>query len=237
MMNITKSVTAIALATTLASLAAPVAAQQPNPAGFYLGAGLGAGRASWNDGDFDVTGSLNSEASSLGLAPLFSGGLSKDTTAFGYKLFAGYRINQYFGVEGGWAYLGKFDFNGNFAYSGVPVGSASGDYKGSSWNLALVGRYPFGNGFSVQGKLGAAFTTAELSYSISASNPAFAAINDSGTEKKNKTNVLWGLGAGYDFTPNLGMLVEYENFGTLGDSDTTGRVRMALWSASLLYKF
>jgi len=235
MLRIKGSQLALAIASALAVLAAPVSAQQASPAGFYIGAGLGVGQASYEGSDFDVTGLLNDEAVASGLAPAFTGSLSKDKTAFGYKFFAGYRFNQYFGVEGSWAYLGKFNLDGTFAYAGAPLVTASGDYEGSSWNLAAVGRYPFGNGFSVQGKLGAAFTTAKLSASInSASLPV---VNFGTSEKENKTNFYWGLGLGYEFNPHVGLVLEYENFGKLGSSDTTGQVTMGLWTANILYKF
>ena len=235
MLHIHRSHVALVLLAAASIVANPAFAQPANPAGFYVGAGLGIGQASYDNTDFDVASMLNDEAVASGVPPLFTGSLSKDKTAFGYKFFGGYRFSPYIGAEGGWAYIGKFSLNGSFDYAGVPVASASGDYEGSSWYLAAVGRYPFGSGFSVQGKLGAAFTRAKLSGSLS--SPNLPLVDASFSEKETKTNFYWGLGFGYDFNPHLGLILEYENFGRLGSNDTTGHATMGLWSANVFYKF
>lgn len=202
---------------------------------FYVGGGLGSARGSFDSADFDagtlqtqINAALTSASLPAGVAGLAG---SSDENELGWKLFAGYRFNQYFGVEGSYVNFGKFKYDYSGRFLTAPM-TASVEYKVYSWNLAGVARYPFGQGFSVQAKLGAAFTNAENDLSVN-----IAGIGTSESPSKRKTNLLWGLGAGYDFNPRLGVLLEYENFGTAGNADETGRMDVSLWSASLIYKF
>lgn len=202
--------------------------------GLYLGGGVGVSYGSFDGNDFStgsVQQSLNEElaASSLpATAAVTSSDFDKED--FGWKLFVGYRFNEYIGIEGSYANFGKFKANYQGNYLGSQL-SANVDYKVDSWNLMGVLRYPYQK-FSFQAKLGAAFTKAtnELSASL-------GGISDSAEESKSKTNFLWGLGVGYNFTPNVAILGEYENYGKVGDSESTGRVETSLWSVSLLYSF
>jgi OOP family OmpA-OmpF porin len=201
---------------------------------WYVGGGLGYAKGKFDGADFDpsnVQQILNQDLVSLGFPGTAVLNGSSDDNDIGWKVFAGYRFNQWFGVEGSYVDLGTFKYDYSGSYQGLS-GTGAVKYEAYSWNLAGVARYPFGNGFSVQAKAGAAFTNAKNEFSLT-----IGPVNDSGSEKKSNTNFLWGLGAGYDFTPNLGMLLEYENFGEFGDADNTGRVKVDLWSASLLYKF
>lgn len=60
----------------------------------------------------------------------------------------------------------------------------------------------------------------------------------------NKTALAWGVGAGYAFNKNIGVRVEYEDFGRAGDSNNgftvatkTSNSKPSLWSAGLQYTF
>jgi OOP family OmpA-OmpF porin len=203
--------------------------------GFYIGGGLGLSYGSFDGDDFS-TGSVQQAANEalvdLGLPSgvvITSSDTSKE--GFGWKLFAGYRFNEYLGIEGSYANFGTFNADYNGTYLGVPLAVGS-DYKVDSWNLMGVLRYLIDDALSFQAKLGAAFTNATNEVSLAAAGTA-ASVEES----ENKTNFLWGLGAGYNFTPKLAVLAEYENYGKVGSADTTGRVTVSLWSISLLYGF
>src|SRR5205823_3618582 len=101
-----------------------------------------------------------------------SGG-SCDKTDTAWKIFGGYQINRTFGVELGYADLGKVKLSG---------GASSLSIETKSWDLVGVGSFPVANQFSIYGKLG---------FSRSESKVASA--------KDNSTNLTFGLGAQYDF--------------------------------------
>jgi hypothetical protein len=104
---------------------------------WYVGVGAG---VSWYDGQDPDFGSATNPIPTLSTQGM------NDTT-FGAKIYGGYRLTPYFGLEASYADLGK--------------ASGGSSYKVSSINLAGVGRIPFATGFFLQGKVGAAFTRAE----------------------------------------------------------------------------
>jgi OOP family OmpA-OmpF porin len=143
----------------------------------------------------------------------------KDTA---WKLFAGYKFAPNFAAELGFADLGKFTTS-----QSTGLGAT---YKASSWTVAGVASYPISGGFSLLGKLGLAYNQAKLS------------STDGESAKKTKSDLMWGLGAQYDFTPRLGLRAEYENFGKFGDAfqttgSQTGRAKVDMFSLSIMSRF
>jgi OOP family OmpA-OmpF porin len=205
---------------------------------WYFGAGAGVGWASWNSGDF------NGVADGFNSVGLGGGGLtqttSRESTAFGWKVFGGYRFNQYFGVEGSYADLGKFDYQYQFNQAGTQVGTGNMSYEVGSWNIAVVPRLPLENGLFLQGKVGAAFTRAENSF-----NMTIPGFSQSGSDSKSKTNPYLGVGLGYDFANGISVIGEYEYFGQAGSPFSygsngmlgTGRADMNLFSLSGMIRF
>ena len=230
-------------AATIAGLVAalPSPAQQrtmPSAPAAYLGVGAGVGYMNWNDNDF------NGVASGLNSAGLGGGGLtqstSRDTTDFGGKVFAGYRFNPYIGVEGSYVGFSTLKYNYEFQQAGAPAGNGTMSYKAYSWNLAVVPRLPLQQGLFLQGKLGAAFTTAENDFNLTAGT-----FTQQGSDKRTRTNVLAGAGLGYDFQNGLSIIGEYEYYGRVGSEFTygsgglsgTGRADMNLFSVSGMIRF
>jgi len=131
-----------------------------------------------------------------------SGGGDKRDTA--YKLFAGYDFQKNWGVEGGYADLGKPRY-------------PQGEGKESAWFLAGRGILPVSNQFNVFGKLGATRNKLDLN------------------GDKSRTDLLAGVGAEYNFNKQVGLRLEYEDFGKFGD-DSTGKPRANMWSLGLTFK-
>jgi OOP family OmpA-OmpF porin len=149
-----------------------------------------------------------------------------------YKFFGGYQFNPNFGLEGGYADLGKFSYN----YSGAT--SAISTYKARAWSLAATGTAPLGQGFSLFGKLGLALTRANDSISdpggllAGVTTPALL-----GNSSSNRTAVLWGAGAEYALNARYSLRAEYEDYGRVGDSNSTGSAKDGLWSVGLKVNF
>lgn len=201
--------------TVIALAAAPGAlAQQRAPAGiptapaWYIGAGAGVSYYDLDTADRNMIPSITTSGF--------------DSTGFGWKIFGGYRFNPYFGLEGSYADLGQ--------------SSGGLKYAVHSWNVAGVGRIPFGTGFYLQGKVGAAFTRTQS-----------APLGQTTGNVNYKTNVLLGGGFGYDFPNGVGLLAEAEWYGKTGnptffDPTTglvsgTGRADSWLFSGSMMFRF
>ncbi|TQK02796.1 outer membrane beta-barrel protein [Herbaspirillum sp. SJZ107] len=125
-------------------------------------------------------------SSSFAAAPTaFYGGLDvgstkiddfdQDKTSFGG--FLGYGFNQFFAVELGYRYLGKFDVFGT-------------DVKAKQTHLSLVGSYPLNAQFDVYGRLGYNNLRAEAK----AGGITYGDDTDGG---------LYGIGLNYNFNPQL----------------------------------
>ena len=235
---------AAAVAGLTTALPSPAQQQQrtmPTAPAWYFGAGVGVSWPQFTNSDWNnVASGLNSVGLNGGGPPLTQS-TTKDNTAVGWKVFGGYRVNPYFGVEASYAGLGSFDYNYTFAQGGVQTGTSDMSYKVYSVNVAVVPRLPLEQGLYVQGKVGAAFTRAENNFNLT-----LPTITEQASQSKSKTNLLAGAGIGYDFANGLGVIAEYEYYGKVGNSFTysatggiegTGRADMNLFTVSGMIRF
>jgi len=205
----------IAVATAaLAALPLVAAAQTPqvppsHQTGFYLGAGGGLTNASLDNATF---------------APPAGTGWSSDDNAGAAKGFVGYRFHKYFGIEGGYYYLGKV----TQTYAGAG-GAGTAESTLDAWMLDAVGYLPLNEGFSFIGRVGAVNTNIDTK--LVGTTPANLLPVSQGN-----TNFTWGLGAQLDIDRRFALRAEYENLGKFGGT-STGEMRVNLWSASGIIKF
>ncbi|MDD5248909.1 MAG: outer membrane beta-barrel protein [Rhodocyclaceae bacterium] len=114
-----------------------------------------------------------------------------------------------------------YDFNRNWAIEGAwaDLGKPQwpqGESRETAWYLAGKGTVPISSQFDLFAKLGASWNK--------------VALNDT-----KKTDLLAGVGAEYLFNKQLGLRLEYEDFGKFGD-DNIGRHRANMWTLGLDYK-
>jgi OmpA-OmpF porin, OOP family len=153
----------------------------------------------------------------------FSGVSSKDESDTGFKIFAGYRFNPSWAAEVAYANLGD---------SAVTFPGGTGKGEASSWSAAAVYTLPLTRGFSLLGKLGASFNKFEGSFTGAGG----------GSSTKNKTDLLWGIGASYAFSPRVSARLEWEDYGKFGEAfqatgTQTGRAKVDMLSASIVLGF
>jgi OOP family OmpA-OmpF porin len=199
----------------LAAIASPFA-MADNP-GWYGGVSVGRSSAS-----IDTAG-ISSALLAGGLVTSSIESADNDT---GYKLFAGYRFNRNFAIEGGYFELGSFGFRA----ATVPAGTLSGNLKAAGLNIDAVGILPITEKFSVLGRFGLTYADTRDSFS----GTGLAAVRNASPAKRD-TNYKFGLGLQYAFTDSLSMRADVERFrindavGSKGDIDLT--------SVGVVYRF
>jgi OOP family OmpA-OmpF porin len=140
---------------------------------------------------------------------------SSDQRDTGYKVFAGYDFAPNWGAEGGYADFGRPSYS--FVTPGGVPGNA--EAKETAWYLAGKGLLPISPQFDLFAKLGASRNKLQLAGDSS------------------KTDLLAGIGAEYKFNKQVGLRLEYEDFGKFGSDSSQGQTRVNMWSLGLAYRF
>ena len=197
-----------------AALAAPASAQ------FYLGAGVGQSSSKFNTTDFGLGSALVNE--------------TQDKSKTAIKIYGGYDFTKNWAIEGGATRLEKPQYR----YSGtgaLAVGTRA-QVEETAWHVALKGTASLSEQVGVFGKFGVTRNRSNLELPRTG-NAAFNALlrlpNSAG---KSHANALYGAGAEYSATKNIGLRLEYERYGTFGDTNT-GRTKVDLWSLGATYRF
>ena len=125
---------------------------------------------------------------------------SADESGKAVKFFGGYRFNENFGVEAGYAALGSFSDR-------VIVGNTNVTQEGKARSIfgAATGRLPLGESFALLGRLGVSFGK------VSGTNM----LPDKDSLIGKKTSVLVGAGAEYRPLSNVALTVNYDRYGKL----------------------
>ena len=181
-----------ALAIMSAALApAAYSQEQTNTSGFYLGGGVGQFNAQIDDVD-QIDNTVDK--------------WKDDDTA--YKIFAGYRINRFLGVEAAYLNLGK--------PSGAVVPGFNVKEEVDGFAPYVVGTIPLGPYFELNGRLGYYFYDANMRQT--------STLNGDVQFKEESSALAWGAGIGANIGEKFNVKFEYERFDikNLNDAD-------ALW--------
>lgn len=189
--------------------------------GAYVTLGGGATRAKFKQDDFTPTDPSITQ--------------SVDDTDKGYKLSFGFKANRYLGFEIGHTTFGKFVHT----YDNGSGATADVNFKAGGWWYSALGVIPLGRYFELFGRVGEIKMQASAEAQDAAGGMVgtltAAGVPVSGT--KGKMSTILGVGAQINFPGHLGMRLEYEDYGEAGDEFNTGRARLRMASASLMYRF
>jgi OOP family OmpA-OmpF porin len=203
----TKALSALALLLyALAPGLAPAAGPAPDPRGFYLGASVGPSHSNdWCGPFLDATL------------------VTCDNSSIGYKLYGGYRVNEFVGFEAGYLDLGKFSATLDSSSGAI---SDKVRLRGATAHAVLY--LPVTPEFSVFGKAGGIYWTLKSETYI---NAVPANRSDNGFD------VAVGLGAQYFFTRHFALRAEFEYLPNVGNASTFGDTDQQLWTIGALWKF
>jgi OOP family OmpA-OmpF porin len=204
----------------LLSLTASAQTRTDPQEGYYMGASVGALKANKMS-----KGAIIQALQGQGLAVSTT---HADDSATGWKLWAGYRFNPYWAIEGGYTSLGSYEFDGQVI---ADPGAVKATFKADDWNLLAVGIWPINDRYEVFGKAGMGYwrTKLEATGSFSAQNVR--------TVKTNGTSPVFGVGGVMHLTPYWSARLEWERFHEIGEASGSGRSDIDLTSLGLQYNY
>jgi OOP family OmpA-OmpF porin len=182
---------------------------------FATGVSAAAPAAAQGTSPFYAGGSIGQTTASDGCSGIIVPGITCNDSDTAWRILGGYRINPNFSVELGYQDLGKVRATG----FGV-----NGEVTANVWELVAVGTLPLRNRFSIYGKLGGYRGDTELR-----SNAGF-----SGSDTN--TDLTFGIGGRYDFTPQVAFRAEYQTYQSVG-GDTVGTSDFDVISVGALFNF
>jgi OmpA-OmpF porin, OOP family len=206
--------TSICIGAALLGTTGPAMAQ----AGWYAGLTLGASDANMNADVVAVTGATSTN-------------FVTDQRDPGVKVFAGYRFNRHFALEGGFAWLGEFQATNQV--TAPTTGALNADIRVIGLFVDAVGLLPVGENFAAFAKLGVMGSETRTFRSTSGTvTPAPGSNTNASTDQ---ANLKFGLGLQYDFG-QVTLRAEWERILDVGDANT-GEFDLSVYSVGLLFRF
>lgn len=144
-----------------------------------------------------------------------------DTRTEGWKVYTGYQLNKYLGVEGGFINLN--DMNAS-------AGAINTSLVGTAWSLAAVGAYPLTDKLSVTAKLGAAYVLTDSSVKDGVRETPWKDTQRSGHDSYQP---YYGVGVSYALLDNFKLRAEWERI----DLDKVVADRVDLMTAGFTVAF
>lgn len=147
-----------------------------------------------------------------------------------YRVYGGYQFMPYVGVELAYVDLGRFSFRTDVQ----PTGSLAARTRINGGELSLVGRVPIGNAFAIYARAGVYSARTRTDYTGGGS---VTVLDGAARQSKRTTKPAYALGAGYDFSPHVGLRAEWARYDKLGNELTGGETDANLVSVGVTYRF
>lgn len=210
---------AAALACALCPALAHARSSPPAGGEWYMGLTVG----SSNVGDTPDVVPLSGATSSVPVS---------DERDPGVKVLGGYRFNRHVAIEGGYAWLGEFQFSNQA--SAPAAGAQTAQMRVIGLFVDAVGLLPLGRGFTALAKVGV--VGSEVRTLRTVTGQVTPAPGLSTTAYADEANLKYGLGMQYDLGARAAVRAEWERFVGLG-SGQTGEVDLDVYSIGLMLRF
>ena len=145
-------------------------------------------------------------------------GVSCDDTATSIKGFFGYQVNPHLALEAAVTGFGEVKAKG-------PQGTAK--LSSAAIEGVLVGSLPLGSGISLYGKVGVYFAHTEADVNTTTEVDTFT---------DNNSDLTYGLGGRMDFSPNWAGRAEWQQYKSVGGSETV-ETDVNVFNVAVMYKF
>jgi OmpA-OmpF porin, OOP family len=153
-----------------------------------------------------------------------------DTRDTAFRIFGGYQINRYFGIEAGYADLGKFSIRTDV----VPTGTFERRIKTTGFDISVVGTLPVTSKLALFARAGAFMSERKTSFVTSGDIELLSGVRGS-TERQ--TKATFGVGATYDFTKNIALRAEVSQTRKYLDELLSENHNIDVYSMGVQYRF
>jgi OOP family OmpA-OmpF porin len=187
--------------------------------GWYAGLTIGSSNAGLNGDVAAVSGATSTSFVS-------------DQRDPGVKVFAGYRFDRHFALEGGYAWLGEFQATTQVA--APTTGALNAEIRVIGLFVDALAMLPIGERLAAYVKLGVLGSETRTFHSTSGTVTPAPGVNTNAST--DEANLSYGLGAQYDFASNATLRIEWQRYADVGNSNT-GEFDVDLYSAGLLFRF
>jgi len=164
--------------------------------GLYIGGSIGYS-----------TADIDQKAIEDGLCGGSCASYSDDEQDLGFKAFAGYLFNEHFAIEAGYFNVGTFTYEAASAFD-----SMNGEYKMDGANLDLVLHLPLSESVSLMARGGILYGKVKEQYNGVDGSLLFPGDAVGSSYEKSDVGFKYGVGVEYDFHPNWGLRVEWEDY-------------------------
>ena len=221
-----------ALVAATAAVLSPAAMASP----WYVGLGLGQSSTST-----DLV--TNRESTLINASDIHS---DFDRTDTAWKVFAGWRLHRHFALEANYTDLGKTKLTTNLTGGGVAPASITLDRKLDGYGVDALLIAPFEPHRLAVFARGGAFRARLREDATLGGNVVFTNGDPEDRVRhasQDETVFHWGVGADWNFMPNVAVRLEWERFTkvgkafAVGGSGTTGEADTDAWMLNVMYRF
>ncbi len=147
---------------------------------------------------------------------------SLDDTDTGFGVAGGYQLNEHFALEFAYLTLGSTNYRATATVTdGTDTEDAdvSLETKADGPVFSMLGILPLGERFSVYGKAGVSFLTADGSARIT-----IADATQHASQSSQKADPLFGIGAEYNFSKYFAVRLAWDRYLDVGTKDVSGDI-------------
>jgi hypothetical protein len=177
-----------------------------------------------------------------------SGFEDKKDTAFGGVVGYRWAVDRpfYFGVEGGYVNLGKltdrYEGSQNLGTANQPYIDAykeKYELKGHALLIGANGKWVLPHRFTITARFGLAHSHSAYDASYNETLNGVNVDSESIHQSSNDNGIYAGVGFGYDFTPNFGVTVNYDNYSLKAQKLTGDKrtVNVGVWGGAAEFRF
>lgn len=154
----------------------------------------------------------------------------------GYQATFGYRFNRYMAAELGLVQIGDLTSTGSgnldFGEGFVPV-DLSLTFSAGGPMFSFIGILPINDRFEAFGRLGYLFTSTEreIRSRVDGQSGGF------GAAKGDSQDVVYGVGAAFHFNQVYSLRLEYQQFGEIGEENTSGTEDVSIIGLGFMVRF